>query len=134
MIVQTGGCSFWDWHDALPTKFLKDLLNDMRDKIWALARDNADLRDSISQSRTQLDQMLIQGRKVEESLLLKLAEKDAKSCLVPTKMLLLPWPRHARLERTCSGCGGGGQSEINRLGGLVLAPETLDSSESPAWT
>ncbi|KAJ1284697.1 hypothetical protein BS78_03G224900 [Paspalum vaginatum] len=65
-------------HDGPTTRFLKELLIDMRDKIWALARDNADLRDSISKSRTELDEVVIQGRKVEQSLLLKLAEKDAQ--------------------------------------------------------
>ncbi|KAJ1294356.1 hypothetical protein BS78_01G140100 [Paspalum vaginatum] len=75
---RAGGCDYWEWHDGPTTRFLKELLIDMRDKIWALARDNADLRDSISKSRTELDEVVIQGRKVEQSLLLKLAEKDAQ--------------------------------------------------------
>ena len=50
----------------------------MRDKIWALRRENLHLTDSIADTRAELDQMLFQGRQVEQALRLKLAEKDAE--------------------------------------------------------
>ncbi|KAG2643446.1 hypothetical protein PVAP13_2KG304802 [Panicum virgatum] len=74
-----GGCTFWEWHDGVTRcEWLKELLIDMRDKIWALRRENLHLTDSIADTRAELDQMLFQGRQVEQALRLKLAEKDAE--------------------------------------------------------
>ena len=46
---------------------------DLRDKVRDLTRENTNLRGSISESGAELDQMIMKGRQVEQSLLLKLA-------------------------------------------------------------
>ena len=52
VVVQAGGCDFWEWHDDAPTQFLKQLLIDLRDKVRDLTRENTNLRGSISDNIT----------------------------------------------------------------------------------
>lgn len=61
---------------------MKQLLIDLRDKVRDLTRENTNLRGSISESGAELAQMVMKGRQVEQSLLLKLAEKDVQLAAV----------------------------------------------------
>jgi predicted nuclease with TOPRIM domain len=70
--MQDGGCDFWTWHDDATTPFLKQLLLDLRDKIWALTNENAKLRGALSEGRAKFEQQRAQI----EPMRVQRAEKD----------------------------------------------------------
>jgi hypothetical protein len=55
---------------------VKQLLIDLRNKVWALAKENAKLRDSISEARAQIDQQLVQRAHLEQMLVQIVEESD----------------------------------------------------------
>lgn len=65
------------WHDGSTTDFLRELLNDLRDKIWGLKRDNTDLRRSISEAREELEEMLVHRAEAFQ-LRRRVAEQDTQ--------------------------------------------------------
>ena len=62
--LQVGGRDFWQWHDDnSTTPFVKQLLIDLRDRVLEFGKkENAELRDSISDARAQMEQHI--GEKI----------------------------------------------------------------------
>ncbi|OEL23530.1 hypothetical protein BAE44_0015450, partial [Dichanthelium oligosanthes] len=48
---QVGSCDFWLWFDFTTTHFLRQLLTDLRHRVWGLTKENAKLRASISEAK-----------------------------------------------------------------------------------
>ncbi|XBI35773.1 hypothetical protein VPH35_121419 [Triticum aestivum] len=49
-----GGCEFYEWHDnPITDPFLKQLVIDLRDKVWLLERRNAALQDATRAAETE---------------------------------------------------------------------------------
>jgi len=76
MLYRQGGCDFWLWCHDSSTPFLRQLLIDLRDKVWGLTKENANLRASISEARKQLEQMDVRGAE-EAEWRRTVAEKNA---------------------------------------------------------
>ncbi|KAG2649538.1 hypothetical protein PVAP13_1NG116138 [Panicum virgatum] len=75
---RAGGCDFWQWHDeGSTTPFVKQLLIDLRDKVWALAKENAELRDSFADARSGTEQQLF-GTLQWTALTTALADKESE--------------------------------------------------------
>ena len=84
--MQDGGCDIWLWHDGDDTTpLLKQLLIDLRDKVWALPKENSKLRDSISDTRAQIDSMQVQRAQLEE-MLVQRGKKDDHVDLLKNKV------------------------------------------------
>jgi len=80
---RAGGCDFWQWYDGdSTTPFVKQLLIDLRDKVWALAKENAELRDSISEARAQISQQLVKKAHLEQMLVQRVEGSDWRRTLV----------------------------------------------------
>ncbi|CAN6250121.1 unnamed protein product [Urochloa humidicola] len=94
---EAGGCNLWRWYDST-TPFVKQLLIDLRDKVWALAKENAKLRDSISDAKAQLDLQLVQRAHLEQMLVQRegsdwrraLAEKEEQIKKFEKERIFLP--------------------------------------------
>ena len=68
----------WQWHDEeITTPFVKQLLIDLRDKVWALAKENAELRDSFADARSGTEQQLF-GTLQWTALTTALADKESE--------------------------------------------------------
>ncbi|CAN6290504.1 unnamed protein product [Urochloa humidicola] len=79
---QAGGCDFWQWYDGDSTSpFVKQLLIDLRDKVWALAKENGKLRDSIYEAKAQIDQQLVQRARLEQMLVQRVEGSDWRRAL-----------------------------------------------------
>ncbi|CAL5055751.1 unnamed protein product [Urochloa decumbens] len=79
---RAGGCDFWKWYDDdSTTPFVKQLLIDLRDMVWALAKENANLRDSISKARAQINEQLVQRAHLEQMLLPRVERTDWRRAL-----------------------------------------------------
>ena len=68
----------WQWHDEdSTTPFVKQLLIDLRDKVWALLKENAELRDSFADARSGMEQQLV-GTLQRTALTTALADKESE--------------------------------------------------------
>ncbi|RLM62129.1 hypothetical protein C2845_PM14G16460 [Panicum miliaceum] len=84
------GCNFWQWHDSdSTTPFVKQLLIDLMDNVWALAKENAKLRDSISEARAQIDQQLVQRAHLEQMLVQIVEGSDWRRALAEKENLVI---------------------------------------------
>ncbi|KAL6619696.1 hypothetical protein ACP70R_007766 [Stipagrostis hirtigluma subsp. patula] len=75
--AEGGGCDFWAWYDKIPpSPYLKQVLIDLRDKIWTLTRENEELRGLMCGTRVQ---------QLEEKLVIQSAELAACQRLAAQK-------------------------------------------------
>uniref|UniRef100_A0A0E0LSX1 GRF-type domain-containing protein n=1 Tax=Oryza punctata TaxID=4537 RepID=A0A0E0LSX1_ORYPU len=49
------GCDFWAWCDGPTSSFIRELLNDLRDRVHSLRRDNEVMRKEVEQSRDKVE-------------------------------------------------------------------------------
>ena len=54
--TQVGGCNFWCWFDPRPSPFLRELLVDLRDTVWALKRQNRELMNQLADAAVTVEE------------------------------------------------------------------------------
>ncbi|KAE8778238.1 hypothetical protein D1007_48882 [Hordeum vulgare] len=77
--VRTPACGFIDWHDTSTSPFLRELLGDLRDKIWDLESVGANatggevvaLRDELEMKNVQIMNMKMKNVKMKNELELR---------------------------------------------------------------
>ncbi|CAN6335344.1 unnamed protein product [Urochloa humidicola] len=69
--ARDGGCSLLRWYDGPCDRFMRTLLVDLRDAIWALKNERAQLRSALADTAMKLEQknkeaMTLQAEKVQK--------------------------------------------------------------------
>ena len=54
--TREGGCNFWCWFDPRPSPFLRELLVDLRDTVWALKRQNRELMNQLADAAVTVEE------------------------------------------------------------------------------
>ena len=62
--LQQGGCDFWAWYDGPTSSFIRELLNDLRDRVNSLRRENEVMRKEVEQSR---DKVEVQSKVIDDA-------------------------------------------------------------------
>uniref|UniRef100_A0A0E0KUE7 GRF-type domain-containing protein n=1 Tax=Oryza punctata TaxID=4537 RepID=A0A0E0KUE7_ORYPU len=53
------GCDFWAWCDGPTSSFIRELLNDLQDRVNSLRRENEVMRKEVEQSRDKVESKAI---------------------------------------------------------------------------
>uniref|UniRef100_A0A0E0ILX9 GRF-type domain-containing protein n=1 Tax=Oryza nivara TaxID=4536 RepID=A0A0E0ILX9_ORYNI len=53
--ARQGGCDFWAWYDGPTSSFIRELWNDLRDRVNSLRRENEVMRKEVEQSRDKVE-------------------------------------------------------------------------------
>jgi hypothetical protein len=56
IFLQAGGCDLHEWYEGHVDPFVKSLLVDLRDVVWALKREKVQLRNAFADAVLKLEQ------------------------------------------------------------------------------
>uniref|UniRef100_A0A0E0JMJ7 GRF-type domain-containing protein n=1 Tax=Oryza punctata TaxID=4537 RepID=A0A0E0JMJ7_ORYPU len=76
--LQQGGCDFWAWCDGPTSSFIRELLNDLRDRVHLLRRENEVMRKEVEQSR---DKVEVQSKAMDDARGVVAVKKAEIVCL-----------------------------------------------------
>jgi uncharacterized membrane protein YcjF (UPF0283 family) len=79
--LQAGGCDLHEWYEGHIDPFVKSLLVDLRDAVWALKREKAQLRNAFADAMLKLEQ-----EKETVDLRMKLEQQQKESADALTKL------------------------------------------------
>uniref|UniRef100_A0A0E0KRF2 GRF-type domain-containing protein n=1 Tax=Oryza punctata TaxID=4537 RepID=A0A0E0KRF2_ORYPU len=72
------GCDFWAWCDGPTPSIIRELLNDLRDRVHSLRRENEVMRKEVEQSR---DKVEVQSKAMDDARGVVAVKKAEIICL-----------------------------------------------------
>jgi uncharacterized membrane protein YcjF (UPF0283 family) len=81
IFLQAGGCDLHEWYEGHVDPFVKSLLVDLRDVVWALKREKAQLRNAFADAVLKLER-----EKETADLRMKLEQQQKESADALTKL------------------------------------------------
>ncbi|CAN6346453.1 unnamed protein product [Urochloa humidicola] len=84
--ARDGGCSLLRWYDGPCDPFMRTLLVDLRDAVWALKNERAQLRSALADAAMKLEQQ----KKETIDALLKLEQKNKEAMALQVEKVQKP--------------------------------------------